>query len=436
MTQSKVIVVGAGLAGSEAAWQARTLGVPVDLYEMRPQVLTPAHKSDKFAELVCSNSLGALALANASGLLKEEMRRLGSLIMGIARVHSVPAGGALAVDRWGFAASVTARLESDPLVRVIRQEVTGIPLCGEGPAVIATGPLTSASLAASIVEFTGREGLYFYDAASPIVARDSIDMEQAFLASRYGKGQTSDYINCPLTEEQYKSFYEALTGAESATKHDFEESHFFEGCLPVEEIARRGFDTLRYGPMKPVGLRDPRTGKRPYAVVQLRQDDKDGRMFNIVGFQTSLKWGEQDRVFRLIPALARAEFLRHGVMHRNTYLEAPLVLLPTMQTRKMPALLFAGQIAGVEGYVESCAMGLIAGINAARLALGREPITLPETTMIGALAGYVCSERNQFLQPINANWGLLPKVAIERRGRKYRNEAMADRALSAIRSIL
>jgi len=375
---SVVTIVGAGLAGSEAAWQARRLGVSVLLYEMRPEVMTPAHKSGDFAELVCSNSLGSTALKNASGLLKEELRLLGSMVIGRAVEHSVPAGGALAVDRWGFAKSVTARISSDPGIEVIRQEVTSLPDLNGSPLVVATGPLTSESLARSIAELTGQDYLYFYDAASPIVLRESVDMERAFFGSRYGRGTTDDesqsdgagdYINCPMDEDEYRAFYDALTHAESAVKHDFEATRFFEGCLPVEEIARRGVDTLRYGPMKPVGLVDPRSSERPYAVVQLRQDDKEGNLYNIVGFQTSLKWGEQDKVLRLIPALRNAEFVRFGVMHRNTYLRSPSVLLPTMRVRSHPTVYFAGQIVGVEGYVESTAMACLKNPKASRLPL-------------------------------------------------------------------
>lgn len=438
MARPKVIVVGAGLAGAEASWQARRLGVDVDLYEMRPHVLTPAHRTGEFAELVCSNSLGSMSIKNASGLLKQEMRHIGSLIIETAVEHQVPAGGALAVDRNGFASRVTERLSADAGVNIIRAEVTTIPDSSVNPVVIATGPLTTESLARDIARFSGRDALFFFDAASPIVHKESIDPDYCFRGSRYGRDEEpdGDYINCPLDEQEYIAFREALLGAERAVPHGPDETPYFEGCLPVEEIARRGIETLRYGPMKPVGLTDPRTGKRPYAVVQLRQDDKNGSMYNIVGFQTSLKWGEQDRVLRLIPALRRAEFLRYGVMHRNTYLNAPAVLGPTMEAQKQTGLFFAGQLVGVEGYAESCAAGLVAGINAARRAHRMDTIAFPEETMIGALLSYVTSKRNVRLQPMNANWGLLPPVTTTKRCKKYRNEALAERALLALQSIL
>ena len=439
---SKVTIVGAGLAGCEACWQVCVAGVRADLYEMRPGVMTPAHHSGDFAELVCSNSLGSGSLKNASGLLKEELRALGSMVLAAADRHRLPAGGALAVDRWAFAREITERISIQSLVTVIREEAQRIPSTTGGPVIVATGPLTSPALAEDIAGFTGEQALYFFDAASPIVSRDSIDPECAFFGSRYGHTgevlgpEGGDYINCPLSEDQYSVFYDALLTAEKAVLHSFEPTGFFEGCLPVEEIARRGRDTLRYGPMKPVGLTDPRTGKRPYAVVQLRQDDSDGRMYNIVGFQTSLRWSEQDRVFRLVPALRNAEFLRHGVMHRNTYLDASRVLLPSMQAKKIPDVLFAGQLCGVEGYVESTATGWLAGHNAARIALGREPLVMPVETMMGALAKYICTPRAGPLQPMNSNWGLLPPVEVRVRGKRQIHENMAARALEAVRRIL
>jgi methylenetetrahydrofolate--tRNA-(uracil-5-)-methyltransferase len=416
--------------------------VRVDLFEMRPHVMTPAHHSGDFAELVCSNSLGSGSLKNASGLLKEELRRLGSMVIECADRRRLPAGGALAVDRRSFARDITERISGNDLVSIIRQEATQIPSGADGPVVIATGPLTSSALAKDIAGLTGERALYFFDAASPIVSRDSIDTRFAFFGSRYGHAgevagpQGGDYINCPMDEDQYARFHEALLAAEKALPHGFEPTAFFEGCLPVEEIARRGRDTLRYGPLKPVGLIDPRTGRRPYAVVQLRQDDSDGRMYNIVGFQTSLRWGEQDRVFRLVPALSNAEFLRYGVMHRNTYLDAPRVLLRSMQSRKRPDVLFAGQLCGVEGYVESVATGWLAGHNAARLALGREPLVMPAEAMLGALVRYICAPRDGALQPMNSNWGLLPPVEGRVRGKRRIHEIMAARALDAIQRIL
>jgi methylenetetrahydrofolate--tRNA-(uracil-5-)-methyltransferase len=445
VTPGKVTIIGAGLAGAEAAWQVARAGVEVDLFEMRPDRSTPAHKSSHFAELVCSNSLGSNNTRNASGLLKEELRLFSSLIIRCAEETRVPAGGALAVDRWGFARKVTEEVARMPGVNVIRSEVKEIPGTASGPVIVATGPLTSEPLARSISLLTGEGALFFYDAASPIVLKDSVDMESAFCGSRYGRDSEEhtdgeavpgDYINCPMNQEEYEAFYAALLEGESAFKHDLEKGHFFEGCLPVEEIARRGHDTLRYGPMKPVGLSNPHTGTRPWAVVQLRQDDAAGQMYNIVGFQTSLKWGEQDRVFRMVPALRNAEFLRYGVMHRNTYIYGPGVLLKTLQTRKNSQLLFAGQIVGVEGYVESTAMGLLAGMNAARLACGKEPLVLPEECMLGALAGYVSSAPTGAFQPMNSNWGLLPAIKTARRGKRFRNESLAERALEAVRSIL
>lgn len=421
-----VTVIGAGLAGSEAAWQIARQGVPVRLWEMRPVQQTPAHHTGNFAELVCTNSLRSNALTNAVGLLKEEMRRLQSLIMRAADAHAVPAGAALAVDREGFSQAVTEALESHPLVEVVRGEVPEIP--AEGITVIATGPLTSASLSDSIRRFIGQDYLYFYDAAAPIVLRESIDMDKVFIASRYNKGEAA-YINCPMTEEEFDAFYEALIHAETAPLHDFEEEKYFEGCMPIEVMARRGKMTLLFGPMKPVGLIDPRTGRRPHAVVQLRQDNAAATMLNIVGFQTHLKWGEQKRVFRMIPGLENAEFVRYGVMHRNTFINSPTVLRPTYQTRRREHLFFAGQMTGVEGYVESAASGLVAGINAGRLARGLEPVTMPPTTAIGSLARYITEADPDNFQPMNATFGLFPPLPERIRDKRERAEAMARRAL-------
>jgi methylenetetrahydrofolate--tRNA-(uracil-5-)-methyltransferase len=410
-----VTVIGGGLAGSEAAWQAAELGCPVELWEMRPVKQTPAHHTGSFAELVCSNSMGNRSLETASGLLKEELRRLGSVILRCADAHSVPAGGALGVAREDFARAVTEAVHAHPNIEVVRREAIDIP---DGPTVIATGPLTSDALVEKIEALSG-ETLYFYDAASPIIHRDSIDDSVVYRASRYDKGEAA-YLNCPMTGEQYYSFVEDLATAELSPIKNFEEDMYFEGCLPVETIARRGPDTLRFGPMKPVGLPHPRTGIESYAVVQLRQDDAEGRLFNMVGFQTRLKWGEQKRVFRMIPGLERADFARMGVMHRNTYLPANRMLEATMRIRgdlSEKPLFFAGQLTGVEGYVESTAMGLIAGTNAARIARGEEPIVMPRGTMMGALARYITT-KDGTLQPINSNWGLVPAAPKRENGRR------------------
>jgi methylenetetrahydrofolate--tRNA-(uracil-5-)-methyltransferase len=432
-----VTIIGAGLAGSEAAWQAAELGCSVELWEMRPQRETPAHRTEHFAELVCSNSLGNLALETASGLLKEELRRLGSVILHCADTNPVPAGGALGVAREDFPRAVTKTIHAHPNIEVIRKEVTEIP---QGPTVVATGPLTSDSLAKKIEVLSG-ETLYFYDAASPIIHRDSMDDSMIYRASRYGKGEAA-YLNCPMTEERYYAFVEDLAAAELSPIKDFEEDLYFEGCLPVETIARRGKDTLRFGPMKPVGLPDPRTGEMPYAVVQLRQDDAEGRLYNIVGFQTRLKWGEQRRVFRTIPGLQNADFARMGVMHRNTYLPSNHMLDATMQIREAlgeAPLFFAGQLTGVEGYVESTAMGHIAGTNAARLARGEEPSTMPRGTMMGALAHYITTKEGT-LQPINSNWGLVPTVPKRENGRRLskpeRRQRQARMALSTLEEFM
>ncbi|MDP9438745.1 MAG: methylenetetrahydrofolate--tRNA-(uracil(54)-C(5))-methyltransferase (FADH(2)-oxidizing) TrmFO [Actinomycetota bacterium] len=432
-----VTVIGAGLAGSEAAWQATQLGCSVELWEMRPVRETPAHRTEFFAELVCSNSLGNNALETASGLLKEELRRLGSVILSCAAANAVPAGGALGVAREGFPRAVTETVHAHPNIEVVRGEMTDLP---EGPTVVATGPLTSDALVEKIEALSG-ETLYFYDAASPIVHRDSLDESVVWHASRYGKGEAA-YLNCPMTEDQYHAFVEDLATAELSPIKDFEEDMYFEGCLPVETIARRGPETLSFGPMKPVGLPDPRTGEIPYAVVQLRQDDAEGRLYNMVGFQTRLKWGEQRRVFRTIPGMQNADFARMGVMHRNTYLPANRMLDATMKIRNSVSdapLFFAGQLTGVEGYTESTAMGHLAGTNAARLARGEEPVVMPEGTMMGALAHYITTKEGT-LQPINSNWGLVPSVPKKENGRRLtkpeRRRRQAEMALDALREFM
>ena len=428
-----VTVIGGGLAGSEAAWQAAELGCSVELWEMRPVRETPAHHTDSFAELVCSNSMGNRSLETASGLLKEELRRLGSVILRCADANSVPAGGALGVAREDFSRAVTETVHAHPNIEVVRREATDIPA---GPAVIATGPLTSEALVEKIEALSG-ETLYFYDAASPILHRDSVDDAIVYRASRYGKGEAA-YLNCPMSRDRYYAFVEELAAAELSPIKNFEEDMYFEGCLPVETIARRGPDTLRFGPMKPVGLPDPRTGEEPFAVVQLRQDDAEGRLFNIVGFQTRLKWGEQRRVFRTIPGLEAADFARMGVMHRNTYLPSNRMLEATMRIRgdlSQNPLFFAGQLTGVEGYVESTAMGYIAGANAARAVRGEEPMTMPRGTMMGALAHYITAKEGT-LQPINSNWGLVPAAPKREGGRRLskpeRRQRQAKMALAAL----
>lgn len=423
----KVTVIGAGLAGAEAAWQIARQGVDVDLYEMRGVRQTPAHHTTQFAELVCTNSLRANAITNAVGLLKEEMRRLDSLILRCADEHAVPAGGALAVDREGFSGAVTEALTDHSRVRVIRDEITEIP--SEGITVVATGPLTAPSLSESIRGFIGQEHLYFFDAAAPIVTRESVDMDKVYYASRYDKGEAA-YLNCPMDEEQFAAFYEALIQAETAPLHDFEEEKYFEGCMPIEVMAKRGPKTLLFGPLKPVGLNDPRTGKRPHAVVQLRQDNAAATLFNIVGFQTHLKWGEQRRVFQMIPGLEQAEFVRYGVMHRNTYINSPTTLLETYQSKGRANLFFAGQMTGVEGYVESAAAGLIAGINAGRLARGLAPVQAPPTTAIGSLAYYITHTSAKDFQPMNATFGLMPPLEVRIKDKRERAQKMADRSLT------
>ncbi|MFW0808467.1 FADH(2)-oxidizing methylenetetrahydrofolate--tRNA-(uracil(54)-C(5))-methyltransferase TrmFO [Bacillus pumilus] len=426
-----VNVIGAGLAGSEAAWQIAKRGIKVNLYEMRPVKQTPAHHTDKFAELVCSNSLRANALTNAVGVLKEEMRHLDSAIIAAADESSVPAGGALAVDRHEFAANVTDRVKNHPNVTVFQEEVQSIP---EGPTIIATGPLTSEALSKELKSLTGEEYLYFYDAAAPILEKDSIDMDKVYLKSRYDKGEAA-YLNCPMTEEEFDRFYDALISAETVPLKEFEKEIFFEGCMPIEVMAKRGKKTMLFGPMKPVGLEDPKTGKRPYAVVQLRQDDAAGTLYNIVGFQTHLKWGDQKEVFRLIPGLEEAEIVRYGVMHRNTFINSPSLLKPTYQFKNREDLFFAGQMTGVEGYVESAASGLVAGINAARFVKGEELVTLPEETAIGSMAYYITSTNKKSFQPMNANFGLLKDLGVLIKNKQERYAEYAKRAIETIQTI-
>jgi methylenetetrahydrofolate--tRNA-(uracil-5-)-methyltransferase len=426
----RVTIVGAGLAGSEAAWQLASRGVPVRLFEMRPNRTTPAHRSAQFAELVCSNSLKSTDRWNAHGLLKAEMTALGSMIVEMAEAHRVPAGGALAVDREAFAAAVTERLTGHPGIEVVREEVRSIP---EGIVILAVGPLVSEALSGAIARFAGEEHLHFYDAIAPVIEADSLDRDLVFAASRYGKGGGEDYLNCPMTREEYERFVAAILAGEKAELHEFDTTPFFEGCLPIEEMARRGRDTLRFGPMKPVGLRHPLTGERPYAVVQLRQDNLAAEHYSMVGFQTQLKWPEQRRIFSTIPGLAQAEFVRLGQIHRNCYVNAPKLLNATLQTRQRPDLFFAGQISGVEGYTESAATGLLAGMNAARLACGREPVVLPSDTMLGALAHYIAHAPSEGYQPMNAAFGLLPEVPCLSRKKRDRREARADAALASLR---
>lgn len=426
-----VKVIGAGLAGCEAAWALARSGVECELYEMKPVKFSPAHKYQGFAELVCSNSLKAERIGSAAGMLKEEMRRLGSLTMECAEKARVSAGGALAVDRKAFSDAVTRMIRSCDRITVVNEEVTEIP---QGNVIIATGPLTSDALAKSIQELCG-EYLYFHDAAAPIVTFESIDMDKAFFAARYGRGE-ADYINCPMDKEEYERFYKALTEAESAPLKEFDREHFakdgfkvYEGCMPIEVLAKRGEDTMRYGPLKPVGLTDPRTGKRPYAVVQLRAENTQGSMYNLVGFQTNLKFGEQKRVFSMIPGLENAEFMRYGVMHRNTFINSPKLLTQQFSMRSRPRLFFAGQITGVEGYIESAASGIMAGLNMARLIKGMEPLSLPETTMIGALSRYISDPATEKFQPMGCNMGILPKPEERIKLKQERYEKVAERGL-------
>ena len=425
---SEILVIGGGLAGCEAAWQIARHGLPVALYEMRPHKMTPAHRTGELAELVCSNSLGSNLVDRGLGLLKEELRYLGSLLVACADETALPAGGALAVGREAFSGLVSERIQAQPGIRVVRQEVGEIP--GDRPLVIATGPLTSASLARAIGRLMGQEYLYFYDAMAPIVTSESIAEDKVFRGSRYGRGE-GDYINCPLDEEQYERLVDEMLTAETIPLRDFEreDEKFFEACLPVEVIARRGREALAYGPLRPVGLIDPRTGKRPYAVVQLRQDDLAGTLYNMVGFQTNLRWGEQERVFRLIPGLERAEFVRHGQMHRNTFINSPVLLEPSLHCRVEDGVFFSGQITGSEGYVAAIAGGYLAGVNAARKAKGQALALLPRTTMIGALFAYVSSAGVEQFQPMKPNFGLLPPLETRVRGKRRRYEAYARRAL-------
>ncbi len=429
MTDMPVVnVVGAGLAGSEAAWQIAQRGVKVRLYEMRPVKSTPAHHTDQFAELVCTNSLRANQITNAVGLLKEEMRRLNSLVMTSADANAVPAGGALAVDRDDFSGQITTTLREHPNIEVIAEELSEFP---EGITVVATGPLTSPAMAEQIQQLNGAEGLHFYDAAAPILTKESIDFDKVYLKSRYDKGEAA-YLNCPMTRDEFMAFRDALATAEQAEMHGFEDDQVFEGCMPIEVMARRGEKTMLFGPMKPVGLEDPKTNQRPYAVVQLRQDNAAGSLYNIVGFQTHLKWGEQRRIFRMIPGLENAEFVRYGVMHRNTFMNSPEVLQPTYESKQKAGLFFAGQMTGVEGYVESAASGLLAGINAARMAQGQATLTLDPATAIGSMANYITHTNGKHFQPMNANFGILAPLPEKIRDKKARYQALAKRALDLI----
>ncbi|WP_257350100.1 FADH(2)-oxidizing methylenetetrahydrofolate--tRNA-(uracil(54)-C(5))-methyltransferase TrmFO [Pseudalkalibacillus decolorationis] len=432
MNLQSVNVIGAGLAGSEAAWQLAKQGIHVHLYEMRPKTQTPAHHTDKFAELVCSNSLRSNALTNAVGVLKEEMRKLESVIIQSADDCSVPAGGALAVDRHEFAARVTEQVKGNPNVTVHEEEIKEIP---EGPTIIATGPLTSKDLSNALQALTGEDYLYFYDAAAPILEVDSIDRDKVYLKSRYDKGEAA-YLNCPMTEDEFDRFYEALISAETVPLKEFEKEIFFEGCMPIEVMAKRGKKTMLFGPMKPVGLEDPKTDRRPFAVVQLRQDNKSGTLYNIVGFQTHLKWGPQKDIIRLIPGLENAEIVRYGVMHRNTFINSPRLLKPTYQYKERSDLFFAGQMTGVEGYVESAASGLIAGINAARMIRGDEPVIFPTETALGSMAEYITTANPDNFQPINANFGLFPPLENRIKNKKERYEAIASRALGTIQNFI
>ena len=424
-----VIVIGAGLAGCEAAWQLAQRGIPVELREMKPHKMTPAHHSSEFGELVCSNSLRSDQLENAVGLLKEELRRCGSLILSCADAHRVEAGGALAVDREGFSRAITERVRAHPLITVVEGEVTQLPT--EGEVIVASGPLTSDALAEAIRALVHADYLSFYDAAAPLVTFESLDMDHAWFASRYDKG-TADYINCALDQEEYAAFWEALTAAQAAEVHGFEDQKVFEGCMPVEVMARRGVDTLRYGPLKPKGLKDPRTGREPYAVVQLRKDNAQGSIYNLVGFQTHLKWPEQKRVFSMIPALREAEFVRYGVMHRNTYLDSPRLLDRYYRLKALPRVMFAGQITGVEGYVESTASGFVAAVELSRRLLGQPPVDFPQETALGALALYISNETVEQFQPMNVNFGIIPPLGYKVKGKRNKNAELSRRALDIL----
>ena len=425
-----VIVIGAGLAGSEAAWQLARRGIPVELREMKPHKMSPAHHTEYFGELVCSNSLRSDQLENAVGLLKEELRRCGSLIMECADSHRVEAGGALAVDRHAFAAAITEKIRNHPNITVVEGEVTEIP--PEGNVIIATGPLTSEALSEQIAKlFPDSKYLNFFDAAAPLVTFESIDMDSAWFASRYDRG-TPDYINCPLTEEEYDAFWKELTCAQEAEVHGFEDAGVFEGCMPVEVMARRGRDTLCYGPLKPVGLKDPKTGKEPFAVVQLRKDNAQGSIYNIVGFQTHLRWPEQKRVFSMIPALKNAEYIRYGVMHRNTFLDSPRLLDRYYRVKGNERIMFAGQITGVEGYVESTASGCLAAMELSHRLAGKDPVNFPKETAIGAMALYISDQSVVNFQPMNVNFGLIPQLGYRVKGKRNKNAEISKRALGAL----
>lgn len=432
-----VIVIGGGLAGSEAAWQLAERRFVVTLYEMRPRKTTGAHTTDRLGELVCSNSFGSKLPDRASGLLKAELDAMGSLLLRCAEAAALPAGGALAVDRDVFAQTVTSALENHPNITIVREEMTTLP---DAPTIIATGPLTSPAMASSLAALTGQEYLYFYDAIAPIVTAESIDMNMAFRASRYERGddESGDYINCPMDKSEYDTFVAALLTSEKAAIHavDEEESHFFEGCLPIEQLAARGHDSLAYGPMRPVGLRDPRTGKRPYAVVQLRQDNLAGSLYNLVGFQTNIRWGQQEEVLRLIPGLAGAEFIRMGQMHRNTFINSPVLLHPSMQFKQRDTLFFAGQITGVEGYMGNVATGLIAALNMAQVLRGGATVSLPRTTMLGALCHYVTHAEAKHFQPMKANFGILPEMQPPVKDKRARYAAYVERGVRDLHAVL
>jgi len=429
----EIVVIGAGLAGSEAAWQAAEAGIFVKLYEMRQVKTTPAHKSADFAELVCSNSLRSNSLTNAVGFLKEEMRRLNSLIIKTADENQVPAGGALAVEREKFSKAVTEKIRNHPMITVVNEEVCEIP--SNQIVIIATGPLSSENLTEEIKNFNGSENFYFYDAVAPIVEKSTINLAKVYLKSRYDKGEAA-YLNCPMNEEEFGDFYEALINAELTPLKHFEKEKFFEGCMPIEAMAKRGIKTMLFGPLKPVGLIDAKTGKCPFAVVQLRQDNATASLYNMVGFQTQLKWREQERVFRMIPGLENAEFVRFGVMHRNSFLNSPKLLHPTYQTRKSEQIFFAGQITGVEGYVESAASGLLAGINATKLVQGKKPLIFPEITALGALAHYITHAEAKHFQPMNVNFGIIKNFPERIKDKRERYEKLAERSLKYFETIV
>ncbi|MGI6537356.1 MAG: methylenetetrahydrofolate--tRNA-(uracil(54)-C(5))-methyltransferase (FADH(2)-oxidizing) TrmFO [Caldicoprobacterales bacterium] len=431
----KVKIIGAGLAGCEAAWQLANQGISVELYEMRPYKMTPAHKTDKLSELVCSNSLKSNKLDNASGLLKEEMRLLRSLIIEAADNNKIPAGSALAVDREGFASYITERINAHPNIHLYRKEILNIEMPCKNPIIIATGPLSSSAISESISKLVNQDHFYFYDAAAPIITYESLNLEKVFRASRYNKGG-NDYINCPLSKDEYYAFYKELVNAEEAPTQDFEQGKIFEACIPIEIMARRGIDTMRFGPLKPVGLIDPKSGKEPYAVVQLRQDDSRGLLYNMVGFQTHLKFSEQKRVFSMIPGLENAEFVRYGVMHRNTFINSPKLLDQYYRFRKNKNVFFAGQITGVEGYVESASSGLLAGLTLAHTLKGKKPIDFTDKTMIGALAYYISHSPTYGFQPMNANFGIIAPLEKRIKNKKEKNIAIVNRSLTLINSIV